>query len=99
MTRPGRCTGRGLNLEGLGLDHISLDGRPVYANPYPGAPLSDEDIAIATMLSRTAAWVRGAGEPPYPLADACQDHLIALAVEEAAASGATVTTTAEPWSG
>lgn len=44
-----------------------------------------------------AAWVRGTGEPPYPLADACQDHLIGLAIEESTRSGEPVTTAREPW--
>lgn len=92
-----RETGHGLNLEGFDLDHISLDGTVLYRNPFRGARLSDEDIAVATMLSRTAAWCRDEGEPPYPLADACQDHLIALAIGESVRSGAAVTTTPEPW--
>jgi predicted dehydrogenase len=84
-------------LEGLDLDHISFGGTVVYRNPYIGCRLSDEEIAIATMLDRTAAWCRGEAEPPYPLADACQDHLIGLAIEESARTGTPVTTTHEPW--
>ncbi len=92
-----REVGRGGNLEGLDLDHVSFDGAVVYRNPFFGARLSDEDIAIATMLERTAAWCRGAGQPPYPLAEACQDHLIALAIEESARSGRPVTISHEDW--
>jgi hypothetical protein len=44
-----------------------------------------------------ASWVRGEGPPPYPLADGMQDHLIALAIEQAADTDRTVTTTAEAW--
>ena len=58
---------------------------------------SDEEIAIATLLEATAAWVRGAAPAPYPLADGAQDHLIALAVEEAADTDRTVTTGTEAW--
>lgn len=92
-----RQTGQDLNLEGADLDHLSVDGRVVYRNEFAGARLSDEDIAIATMLSRMGLWCRGTAEPPYPLADACQDHLIALAVNESAASGQPVTTAPEAW--
>jgi predicted dehydrogenase len=92
-----RQAGRGPNLEGFDLDHLSFDGTVAYRNPFAGARLSDEDIAIATLLDRTAAWCRGTGEPPYPLAEACQDHLIALAIEESVRSSRPVTTTREAW--
>jgi predicted dehydrogenase len=92
-----RQTGQEFNLEGAGLDHLSLDGAVVYRNPFAGVLLSDEDIAVATLLDRMAAWTRGPGPPPYPLADACQDQLIALAVAESVRSGGPVTTAREPW--
>ncbi|GAA1115242.1 hypothetical protein GCM10009630_10830 [Kribbella jejuensis] len=59
--------------------------------------LSDDDIAVATLLERTGDWIRGDGPPPYPLAEACQDHLIGLAIEESAERGEPVTTTREAW--
>jgi predicted dehydrogenase len=92
-----RHTGIGFNLEGSELDHVSFDGSVVYRNPFAGVRLSDEEIAIATLLSQTAAWAAGTGEAPYPLAEACQDHLIGLAIEESARSGRPVTTGREPW--
>src|SRR3954468_1613624 len=92
-----RHTGRELNLEGFDLDHISFGGTVVYRNPYQGARLSDEEIAIATMLDRTADWSRGAGEPPYPLAEGCQDHWLGLAIEESGRTGDPVTTARGPW--
>jgi predicted dehydrogenase len=92
-----RQTGQGFNLEGFDLDHVSFDGAVVYRNPFAGARLSDEEVAIATLLSRMAAWTRDAGPAPYPLSDACQDHLIALAVAESVRSGGAVTTPREAW--
>jgi predicted dehydrogenase len=92
-----RQLGRDLNLEGADLDHISFDGRVVYRNPYAGARLSDEDIAIASILERTGAWARDGAPAPYPLARASQDHLIALAVEESTRTGHPVTTGIELW--
>ena len=92
-----RQTGIDLNLEGLDLDHISFEGRVVYRNPFRGARLSEDDIAVATLLERTGAWARGEGPEPYPLAEGLQDHLIGLAIGASAATGRDVTTTTEPW--
>jgi hypothetical protein len=41
--------------------------------------------------------VRGEGPEPYPLAEGAQDQHVALAIEEAAHSGTTVTTSCEVW--
>ena len=89
--------GYDLNLEGYDTEHISFEGEILYRNPFPGLRLMDEEIAIASLMLATAAWARDDGPPPYPLAQASQDHLVALAVEESAASGAAVTTEVEPW--
>lgn len=92
-----RQTGYDLDLDGYDTDHVSVGGEILYRNPYPGRRWSDEEIAVATLLDAMAAWVRGAGPPPYPLADGAQDHRIALAIEEAADTGAAVVTGPEAW--
>lgn len=92
-----RRTGTDLNLEGAEVHHISFDGRVVWRNDYVGASLSEDDLAVVDLLCRTGAWVRGEGPEPYPLAEGCQDHLLALAVEESARTGAPVTTAEEAW--
>jgi predicted dehydrogenase len=94
-----RQTGVDRNLEGFALDHLSHDGAVVYRNPFPGVCLSDEEISIASLLAGMTAWRQGEGEPPYPLAEACQDHLIGLAIGEAARTGERVVVGPEPWSG
>jgi len=94
-----RQTGYDLDLDGFETDHITLGSDVLYRNPYLGRRWNDEEIAIATLLDRMAAWVRGEGEPPYPLADGAQDHLLALAVDASLASGVPVTTAVEPWAG
>jgi predicted dehydrogenase len=93
-----RQTGVDGDLEGSDLDTISLDGEILYRNPYRGLRLSDEEIAIASMLEQLGSWLRHDGAPPYPLAEACQDQLIALAIDEAAASSSTVTIGRQSWS-
>jgi predicted dehydrogenase len=92
-----RQTGYDLDLDGFETDTITLGGDVLFRNPFIGQRWNDEEIAIATLLRAMAAWVRGDGPPPYPLADGAQDHLIALAVEDAADTARTVTTAPAPW--
>jgi predicted dehydrogenase len=92
-----RQTGYDLDLDGFETDTITLGSDVLFRNTFTGRRLNDEEIAIATQLRQMAAWVRGDGPPPYPLADGLQDHLVALAVEEAAAGDRTVTTSTEAW--
>ncbi len=92
-----RQTGYDLDLDGFETDHITLGSDVLFRNPYLGRRWNDEEIAIATLLERTAAWVRGDGDPPYPLAEGAQDHLLALSVDAALATGDAVTTAVEAW--
>ena len=82
----------------LDTDHLTLGADILHRNPYPGLRFNDDEIATATLLQATAAWVRGDGPPPYPLADGAQDHHIALAIEQAADTDGPVTTSVEAWS-
>ena len=93
-----RQLGFDLNLEGYDLDHISFEGEVVYRNDWQGGRLSDDELAVADLLGQMGAWVRGEGPEPYPLAQASQDHLLALAIDESLASGGTVRTQRQPWS-
>ncbi|CAA9373101.1 MAG: Predicted dehydrogenases and related proteins [uncultured Propionibacteriaceae bacterium] len=92
-----RQTGLDLNLEGMDLHHLSLDGQVLYRNAFMGTRMSDDDIAVAAILEATGLWAQGSGAAPYPLADACQDHLISLAIGHSAQTGADVSTTTEAW--
>lgn len=92
-----RRTGVDMNLEGNDLVHISVDGRVVYRNPYIGSRLSEDDIAVAAILEATGAWARQEAPAPYPLAEGCQDHAVALAIGESARTGTDVRVAKEVW--
>jgi hypothetical protein len=89
--------GHDLNLDGYDTEHLSFDGEVVWQNPFAGLRLMDEEIAIATLMIATAEWTRDTGPAPYPLAEACQDHLVSLAIDEAAATKRAVETGVEAW--
>jgi len=57
----------------------------------------DEEIAIGQIMVQMADWASGEGTATYPLAEACQDHLISLAIEESLKTGQTVTTPRASW--
>nr|WP_306765394.1 Gfo/Idh/MocA family oxidoreductase [Solirubrobacter soli] len=92
-----RRTGIDLNLEGSDLDHISLDGRVLWRNPFFGARFSEDDLGVAMLLAATGAWARDEGPEPYPLAEGLQDHCLSVAIGEALATGQDVDTGVEPW--
>jgi predicted dehydrogenase len=93
-----RHSGHDLDLNGLDTETITLGGQVLYRNRYIGHRFNDDEIATATLLDTMAAWVRGTDPPPYPLAEGAQDHLLALAIEQAADTGQEITTTTEAWS-
>lgn len=92
-----RRTGVDMNLEGNDVVTASFDGAVVYRNPWAGTRFSEDDIAVASFLEATGRWARDEGPEPYPLAAACQDHLLGLAIEESARTGADVHVTKEVW--
>jgi len=92
-----RRRGVDMNLEGVDLDTVSFEGRVVYRNAWAGTRMSEDDIAVAQILADTGAWAADEGPEPYPLAQGCQDHAVALAIEESARTGADVVVAGEPW--
>ncbi|AGL15985.1 oxidoreductase [Actinoplanes sp. N902-109] len=73
-------------------DHLAFGADVLFRHPFPGLRFNDDETATATVLRETAAWVRGTGPPPYPLADGIHDTAVGLAIERAADTGSTVTT-------
>ncbi|WP_279389013.1 MULTISPECIES: Gfo/Idh/MocA family oxidoreductase [unclassified Rathayibacter] len=80
-------SGRGLNLEGADATTVAFDGRVLHRNRFEGGRFSDDELAVADLVADAGEWVRGEGPPPYSLAEACQDHAVALAIRRAAAEG------------
>ena len=89
--------GHDLNLDGHDTEHISFAGKVVYRNPLKGLRLMDEEIAIGTMMIEMVDWIEEKGVAPYPLAQASQDHLISLAIDESLEKGKVVVTGVEAW--
>jgi hypothetical protein len=94
-----RQTGHDLDLIGYDTEHITFGSEVLYRNRYLGRRWMDEEIAMATLLERMADWVQGDGPEPYPLAEGAQDQQVALAIEEAADTDTTITTSREAWTG
>jgi hypothetical protein len=92
-----RQSGVDLDLEGFDLDHVSWQGRVLWRNAWQGARLADDEVAVADLLAATGAWVRGQGPEPYPLAEACRDQALSLAIEESVRCGGTVRVAPGPW--
>jgi hypothetical protein len=85
------------NAEGYFLKGIMAGERWVYENPFMPARLYDDEIAIASCLSKMAIYAAG-GPAFYGLPDASQDHYIGMLIEQAVASGETVKSVRQPWS-
>ena len=72
-------TGQEGDLGGYSLRGISLGDRWVYRNPFPGAWLSDDEIAVARTCMELMGRHAGGGPPFYGVADASQDHYLSRA--------------------
>lgn len=83
------------NLEGKILHGHVADGAWCQRNPYP-VPLSDDHLAMATVLERMGAYARG-GPGFYDLAEACHDHWLDLHCDRAAHEDRPVIVPTPPW--
>jgi predicted dehydrogenase len=88
--------GENENMEGSGLKGILFEGTWIYQNPYPKVRFSDDEIAVATCLSRMKDYC-GGGRPGYSFAEAAQDFYLTLLLEEAAKTGKEVAAREQPW--
>lgn len=86
-----RTGGEG-DLRGNAIEQISFEGRSLFVNPWPGVALSEEEIALATVLSRMGASVRGNGPGPYALLEGIADWRISERIDADARAQPTQTT-------
>jgi predicted dehydrogenase len=91
-----RDTGHAGNLEGYSHRSISGGGEVLYENPYPAMRWNDDEIAVATALSRMATYLT-TGEPAYSVAEACHDCYLDQLIAESATSGREVVGEQQPW--
>ncbi|HEX4058034.1 MAG TPA: Gfo/Idh/MocA family oxidoreductase [Galbitalea sp.] len=89
-------TGTDGDLEGSFLRRITMGERVVYTNPLAPARLSDDEIAIGSVLMGMAEFVRD-GTALYPFADAAEDQYLSLLIREAVETGGPVETKDRPW--
>ena len=69
---------------------ITLGEQVLWANPWPEMGWSDDEVAAAEFLTRTASWMRGEAAAPYPLAEALLDARLGLAIGQAIKQDRTV---------
>jgi len=84
------------NLEGFYHKGILAGSEWVYRNPFPGARLADDEIAVATCLAKMGEFVRG-GEEFYSLSEAAQDRYLDILIAQAVETGREVASTPQPW--
>lgn len=84
------------NLEGHHLKGITAAGQCFYVNHTAPARLSDDEIAIASLLVEMGSYIDG-GPEPYSLAQACQDRYLDLLIARAVETGETVVSQPQPW--
>jgi predicted dehydrogenase len=90
------ATGADGDLEGFFVDSIAWGDDIVWSNPYRGARLNDDELAVAELMGRMARYVDGGAEA-YSLADGCHDQLISLAITEAVETGRPARIDEVPW--
>ena len=91
-----RDTGHDGNLEGYAHQTIFGGGEILYQNPFPVMRWSDDEIAVATSLSKMANYLT-TGEPFYSVAEACHDCYLDLLIAESVASGREAAGKSQPW--
>ncbi|MCW8133060.1 MAG: Gfo/Idh/MocA family oxidoreductase [Planctomycetota bacterium] len=89
-------TGRFGELSAPHLRGIQWGDDWVYRNPFAPAVLMDDEIAIAEMMAGMDAYI-DEGQEFYGIPEGCQDHYLALTMDQAIKTGQPVQATRQPW--
>ena len=84
------------NLEGYYLKGILAGEHWLYENPFMPGRLTDDELAIAACLEKMNIFVNG-GPGFYSLAEASQDHYLALIIDKAVKNKEKIKTVTQPW--
>jgi hypothetical protein len=84
------------NLEGYYLKGILAGEQWAYHNPYIPGKLTDDEIAIASCLDKMNQYAHD-GKEFYSLAEASQDHYLAMMINEAVETNQKIATTSQSW--
>lgn len=74
-----------------------FEGKSLYSPPFGACGLSQDETAVAVLMTRMAAYAKGTGGEPYPLREALQDAYMAILLREADAAGKTVHSERQIW--
>jgi hypothetical protein len=101
MHQPFRRVDRGQygDLDGYWHEGILVGDTYASKNPFWRARLMDDEIAIAIVFEKMAAYARGEGEGPYSFAEGAQDQYLSLLMLEAARAGQMQKSVRQPWAG
>lgn len=79
-----------------GLSKLSVGEQVLYDNPFKYAPLNDDEIALASILTLMKNYVE-TGENFYSLEETLQDTYISLAIDAALLNKGRFVSEAQPW--
>lgn len=77
--------------------NIMIGDKVVYSNPFPGARLNDDEIAIATSMDKMGTYIK-TNLGFYTLSKALQDTYLSLLMQEAIKSGQQLNSKKQAWS-
>lgn len=84
------------NIDGWSHLWITLRGERIYKNPFPGARLNDDELAVADVLRHMGISARE-GRDFYPLSEGLQDAYLNFCMEEALETGKEIRTVRQSW--
>ena len=86
------------NIDGWSHRYISFRGERIYENPFQGARINDDEIAVTDLLAHMKQYVE-TGKEFYPLREGLQDAYLSFLMDEAVKNtGKEIISTSQSWS-